>query len=61
MKYYTVTGLNGEDVEICKKTRKNEKPKKCEYCDKSIKKGMYFYETDAGDVYCIKCCKEYGE
>ena len=59
MKSFTFTSIeNQKDYEVFQKTRKDEKPKQCDGCEKEIKKGDYYCDSDAGDSYCIQCCIE---
>lgn len=58
MKIYIATSIENEfQEEVYKKTRKNEYPKLCDGCEKKIKKGMFWMESDGGDAYCLKCCQ----
>ena len=47
-----------QEYEVYQKTRKNEKPKFCDGCEKRMKKGMYYSMADAGECYCIECSTE---
>ena len=56
MKHFIYEDIENEKVyDIFQKTEKNEEPKHCDGCEKPIKKGMYFVESDGGDAYCVKC------
>lgn len=58
MKYFIYQDIENEQVyELYKKTQKHEQPKHCDSCEKPIKKGMYFCESDTLDYYCLNCCQ----
>ena len=57
MKSFTIS-TDDRDYEVLQKTRTIGYPVKCEGCNKRIKKKMYFFETDAGEPYCLKCCQQ---